>query len=68
MIHILVNDDETMLEQGCTLDGLLRQMSMDQLERIAIAVNDTVIRRSDWACHQLNENDRVLVIAPIQGG
>ncbi|MCP4288971.1 MAG: sulfur carrier protein ThiS [Gammaproteobacteria bacterium] len=68
MIQLVLNDDEISLDQGCTVDDLLKQLSIDEVERIAVAVNDTVIRRSDWSNHQLNENDRVLMIAPIQGG
>jgi len=68
MIQLVLNDDKISLDQGRTVDDLLKQLSIDEVERIAVAVNDTVIRRSDWSNHQLNENDRVLMIAPIQGG
>ena len=37
-------------------------------DRIAVAVNDAVVRRGDWAAYRLNDDDRVLLIAPIQGG
>jgi len=68
MIRIVFNDDEIGLEQGNTVDALLQQLSVDAVERIAIAVNDSVVRRSDWSSYQLHDNDRVLMIAPIQGG
>ena len=68
LIRIVINDDEISLEQGGTVDSLLRQLSIEGVERLAVAVNDTVIRRSDWSSYQLSDNDRVLMIAPIQGG
>lgn len=68
MIKIFLNDEEIEFRQGETLMELLRQISVDEVERIAIAVNDSVIRRSDWPSHRLNDCDRVLMIAPIQGG
>ncbi len=68
MINIVLNDDAVTLTQGDTIDALLTQASIERSERIAIAVNDTVISRSDWPEHKLNENDQVLMIAPIQGG
>ncbi len=68
MINIVLNDDAVALTQGNTIDALLTQASIERSERIAIAVNDTVISRSDWPEHKLNENDQVLMIAPIQGG
>ncbi len=68
MIKITLNNDEIALTHGETVEALLKQSSMDGAEHIAIAVNDTVVRRSDWPSHQLQDNDHVLMIAPIQGG
>ncbi len=68
MIRIVLNDDELVLDQDCTVDALLKQLSMAEAERIAVAVNDNVVRRSDWSSYRLNDKDRVLMIAPIQGG
>lgn len=67
-IKIVLNDEELALENERTLDALLKQLDMGQTERIAVAVNDTVVRRADWPSHELSDNDRVLLIAPIQGG
>jgi len=68
MIKIKLNDDELSLALGATVETLLQQASMDGMERIAIAVNDTVIQRSEWPNYQLKDSDQVLMIAPIQGG
>ncbi len=68
MIKIKLNDDELSLALGATVETLLQQASMDGMERIAIAVNDTVIQRSEWPNYQLQDSDQVLMIAPIQGG
>ena len=67
-IRIVLNNEEISVVQGRTVDALMKQLSLNDAERVAVAVNDTVIRRSDWSTHQLNDNDRVLMIAPIQGG
>ena len=67
-MRILLNDDEFSLDRGETLSALVEQLSMQRAERIAIAVNDRVVSRGDWGSHRLNDNDRVLLIAPIQGG
>ena len=69
MTRILLNDEEISLDRGgATVEALLKQLSINDLERIAVAVNDNVLRRSDWASYQLEENDRVLMIAQILGG
>ena len=67
-IRILLNDEEISVLQGHTVDALLQELSLDDLQRVAVAVNDTVVSRCDWSTHQLSDNDRVLMIAPIQGG
>lgn len=35
---------------------------------IAVAVNDTVVRRSDWKQTELADGDHVEVITAMQGG
>lgn len=65
-MHILVNDEETPIDSGETLDTLLARLTSGG--KLAVAVNDTVIRQSEWSGYQLQENDRVLLIAPVQGG
>lgn len=68
MISIIVNDEPMPLAKGCTVDALMKHLAMQNAERIAIAVNDKVVSRSRWPQHELAENDRVLMFAPIQGG
>ncbi|MCB1859109.1 MAG: sulfur carrier protein ThiS [Gammaproteobacteria bacterium] len=68
LVKIILNNEEMSIKVGRTVEALLKQLEMDRSERIAIAVNDQVVSRSDWPNHQLRDNDRVLVIAPIQGG
>jgi sulfur carrier protein len=35
---------------------------------VAVAVNDQVVRRPDWAVRRLAPGDRVEVVRAIQGG
>ena len=68
MIRIVLNDDEIAFEREGTVAALMKQLAIEDVERIAVAVNDSVVRRADWSSYRLNDNDRVLMIAPIQGG
>lgn len=54
----------------CTnLLDLLRAEGVDHERRgIAIAVNDKVIRRSDWGAERIAEGDRIEIITALQGG
>jgi sulfur carrier protein len=65
-MNIYVNDEETRIDSGQTLASLLADLSGGR--QVAVAVNDTVIRQDEWSGYRLQDRDRVLVIAPVQGG
>ncbi|WP_275096694.1 sulfur carrier protein ThiS [Sedimenticola hydrogenitrophicus] len=65
-MNIYVNDEETRIDSGQTLASLLASLSGGR--QVAVAVNDTVIRQEEWSDYPLQDQDRVLVIAPVQGG
>ncbi len=68
VVNITLNSERLSVERGQTVDALLKQLSVDHLDRIAIAVNDQVVRKMEWQDYELQENDQVVMIAPIQGG
>ena len=51
-----------------TLTQLLAHLAFDQPRGLAVAVNDTVVPRAEWAAHALKEQDRVTIIRATQGG
>ena len=51
-----------------TLTQLLARLALDQTRGLAVAVNDTVVPRAEWAAHALKEQDRVTIIRATQGG
>ncbi|AKH19082.1 sulfur carrier protein ThiS [Sedimenticola thiotaurini] len=65
-MYIFVNDEETRIEPDTTLEALLTGLTGGR--NVAVAVNDTVIRQDEWPGYRLQEQDRVLIIAPVQGG
>ncbi|WP_428603532.1 sulfur carrier protein ThiS [Sedimenticola sp.] len=65
-MNIYVNDEETRIDPDQTLASLLSSLSGGR--QVAVAVNDSVIRQDEWADYRLQNEDRVLVIAPVQGG
>ena len=68
MISIMVNDESLSLEDGCTVEALIKHLSGQDKNRIAIAVNDQVVVRSNWPKYKLSDKDKVMMFAPIQGG
>ena len=64
---IKINDIETDFD-GQTLLDLTRLKNLEKKTGLAIAVNETVVKRDEWANHRLKENDSVIIIVPVQGG
>ena len=67
-MKIYLNDETLEIQEGETIARLLETMALEQVSGVAVAVNDEVVRRSDWKSRCLAGEDRVLLIAPIQGG
>jgi sulfur carrier protein len=56
-----------------TADALSIQALLDieipkKQNGIAVAINNTVIPKSNWNSHNLNETDDILIISATQGG
>ena len=48
--------------------SLLQQLRGEKLNGLAVALNETVVPRSQWDKIQLNQNDNLLIIQATQGG
>jgi sulfur carrier protein len=51
-----------------TLTELLARLALAEQRGLAVAVNDTVVPRTQWPAHALREHDRVTIIRATQGG
>ncbi len=65
---IVVNQQPQQFNQALTLQTLLQQLDKAQQLGIAVAVNNTVVSKSQWANHQLQDQDHVTIITATQGG
>lgn len=73
LIPITVNGEERKVPEGYALTDLLRDLEIDpDSERgtagVAVALNESVLRRQDWEDVRLAEEDTVEVIRAQQGG
>ncbi len=67
-ISIRVNDEPLSFAAPVTLQEALRQIGVADRRGVAIAINDTVVPRSQWSARELVEGERVLIIQATQGG
>lgn len=67
MITVLFNNQQFHLQQEATIINFLLEIK-NPGDGIAVAVNDTVITKSEWNKTQLKNKDNILIIKATQGG
>ncbi len=67
MITVQVNQKEHKIAPATTVVNLIEQLKI-QTNGIAIAINNQVVKKTDWSAQQLQQNDVVLIIKSTQGG
>ena len=67
MITINVNQKNHQFSETLVLEALVRFLNL-KTNGIAIAINGSVVKRSDWSLQWLQDNDDVLIIKSTQGG
>ncbi|HXI22962.1 MAG TPA: sulfur carrier protein ThiS [Pyrinomonadaceae bacterium] len=66
-MQIKLNGENHELAETCTLEDLVRELSLTP-QRVAIELNQGVVRRDQWAETILNEGDRVEIVHFVGGG
>ena len=64
---IKVNESPREIINTTTVQQLLDELQIS-INGIAIAINNTVVKKEDWSVSYLQENDNVLIIRSTQGG
>ena len=70
MSTITVNGESRQVHPETVLSSLLAEIGIDiEASRgVAVAIDDTVIRKKNWASHVLHPGARVEVVTAKQGG
>lgn len=66
-MKIMINDQPLKLIQPLSVTTLLEQLECQQLGS-ALAINQTIIPRSDWPYHLVQDGDNILLFQAIAGG
>lgn len=67
-ISVRVNDEPRSFDRDVTVLGALKKLGLAERRGIAIAIDDTVVTRSQWETRTLAEGQRLLIIQATQGG
>lgn len=66
-MKLTVNSKETEATDGCTVSELAAQLALPP-QGVAIAVNNRMVPRTEWAGHVLQPGDSLVVIKAACGG
>jgi sulfur carrier protein len=67
MSEITVNGEPASITRATTVADIVRTLTATP-DGCAVALNDTVVPRSDWARRFVEPGDRVEVLTAVQGG
>ena len=67
MITIKVNQEDHDILEHVTLQEFVENLKI-QTNGIAIAINNTVVKKTNWSSRLLQNNDDILIIKSTQGG
>ncbi len=67
MITVKVNQKEQQISENLTVEKFIESLKI-QTNGIAIAINYTVVKKTDWVTKRVIHNDDILIIKSTQGG
>ena len=66
-MNIVLNGEKRVVPGELTVAGLLQHLEI-QAERVAVEVNEEIVRKATYTAVQVNEGDRVEVVQFMGGG
>ena len=66
-LWLLLNGERREVAAGLSLAQLIETLDLAP-ERIAIELNQSVVRRAEWAATKLKESDRIEIVHFVGGG
>jgi sulfur carrier protein len=67
-MEILINNQKHTVVEDITLQTIANTQLGDKQKGVAIAINETVIPKSNWETQIIKSNDHILIIKATQGG
>ena len=67
MIQIYINGEQKKLTEQINLTELLKQFSLP-MERVAIELNQEVVRKKDWENIRIKDADKIEIVHFVGGG
>lgn len=66
-IEIVVNGKRASASEGLSIEGLLRELKVDET-RVAVELEQRIVRRPDWAATMVESGARLEIVQFVGGG
>jgi len=66
-MRLTVNGELFEASEAETLEGLLGKLAIEP-GRVAVMVNESIIKRADYLLYRLKENDKIEIVNFVGGG
>lgn len=67
-MKVNVNNVEVEVADNATILEIPQLLGLSSLAGLAIAVNESIVPRSQWVDYKLQSTDRIILIRATQGG
>jgi sulfur carrier protein len=67
-MDVYINSNLQQLQDNAKIVDALASLNINAQKGIAIAINNNVIPRQEWATHDLAPGDKITLIKATQGG
>ena len=67
-MEITVNQQAYLVNNKCTIQYLLTVVIKQSAKGLAVAINQTIIPKTEWESRLLNPGDQIVIIKATQGG
>ena len=67
-MEISINNVKTSVEENTSLATVVATNSGENTRGIAVAVNQSVVPKTEWDSTLLHQNDTIIIIKATQGG
>ncbi|WP_316752326.1 sulfur carrier protein ThiS [Pedobacter gandavensis] len=67
-MEITVNQKNYPVSESCSIEQLFAEVLQIPVQGIAVAINQTIISKTEWPERLLRDGDRLTIIKATQGG
>ena len=67
-MEVTVNQQKYSVSETCSVEELVLKVLNRPTKGIAIAINQTIVPKTNWIAQQLQNGDQIVMITATQGG